>query len=83
MSVNNLAKCNGIKNKNIINVGQVLKLKVPDVKPNASTNKTYTVKSGGTLSGIAVKLDSTVKKLHDKTDVKSVNKIYVGQKNNY
>ena len=83
VSVDNLVKWNGIKNKNIINVGQVLKLKAPAVKPATSTNKTYTVKSGDTLSGIALKFRSTVKKLQDKNGIKDANKIYIGQKINY
>ena len=83
VSMDNLVKWNGIKNKNIINVGQVLKLKAPAVKPATSTNKTYTVKSGDTLSGIALKFGSTVKKLQDKNGIKDANKIYIGQKINY
>ncbi|QQP69520.1 LysM peptidoglycan-binding domain-containing protein [Carnobacterium sp. CS13] len=83
VSVDNLVKWNGIKNKNIIQTGQILKLKASAAKPATSKNKTYTVKSGDTLSGIALKLGSTVKKLQDKNGIKDANKIYIGQKINY
>lgn len=42
-------------------------------------SKTYTVKSGDTLSGIAKKYGTTVAKLADINNIKNVNKIYVGQ----
>lgn len=43
------------------------------------TTKTYTVKSGDTLSGIAAKYGTTVAKLQSKNGIKDANKIYVGQ----
>lgn len=45
----------------------------------ASSTTTYTVKSGDTLSGIAVKYGTTVASLQSKNGIKDVNKIYVGQ----
>ena len=49
-------------------------------KPQPST-KTYTVKSGDTLSGIAKKYGTTVKKLQAlNPSISNPNKIYVGQK---
>lgn len=74
-----LQNLNGIKNANLINVGQVIKL--PGA--SASIGGTYTVKSGDTLSGIAKKVGSTVKKLQDKNGIKDANKIYVSQKIKY
>lgn len=44
-----------------------------------STTKTYTVKRGDTLSGIAVKYGTTVAALQSKNGIKDANKIYVGQ----
>lgn len=44
-----------------------------------STSKTYTVKSGDTLSGIAAKYGTTVASLQSKNGIKDANKIYVGQ----
>ena len=78
-TVKMLQNLNGIKNVNLIHVGQVLKL------PGTATSSggTYTVKSGDTLSGIAIQVKSTVKKLQDKNGIKDANKIYVGQKINY
>lgn len=45
----------------------------------ASTTKTYTVKRGDTLSGIAAKYGTTVAALQSKNGIKDANKIYVGQ----
>lgn len=74
-----LQSLNSIKNANLIYIGQVLKL--PGAA--ASSGGTYTVKSGDTLSEIAIQVKSTVKKLQDKNGIKDVNKIYIGQKINY
>lgn len=46
----------------------------------AGSASTYTVKSGDTLSGIAKKCGTTVKRLQDLNGIKNANKIYVGQK---
>lgn len=78
-TVKALQDLNGIKNANIINVGQVIKL----TSPSTPAGGTYTVKSGDTLSGIAVKVGSSTKKLQDKNGIKDANKIYVGQKIKY
>ena len=48
-------------------------------KVNELLSKTYTVKSGDTLSDIAKKYKTTVKSLAEKNGIKDVNKIYVGQ----
>lgn len=44
------------------------------------TSTTHTVKIGDTLSGIAKKYGTTVKRLQDLNGIKDANKIYVGQK---
>lgn len=49
-------------------------------KKTTSTTEIYIVKSGDTLSGIAKKYKTTVKKLAELNNIKNVNKIYVGQK---
>ena len=49
-------------------------------KKTTSTTEIYIVKSGDTLSGIAKKYKTTVKKLAELNKIKDVNKIYVGQK---
>ena len=46
----------------------------------ANVTKTYTVKSGDTLSGIASKYKTTVDKLVKDNNIKNANLIYVGQK---
>ncbi|MDY0396758.1 LysM peptidoglycan-binding domain-containing protein [Virgibacillus halophilus] len=81
VSVANLVKWNRIKNKNVIKVGQKLKLKAKKAasKPAAKAS-TYIIKSGDTLSGIAKKYGTTVNKLVSLNGIKNANKIYAGQK---
>lgn len=82
VSVDNLAKWNNIKNKNVISIGQELVLSAPKVvKPKAQANhtSTYKVKSGDTLSEIASKFNTTVKNLQDLNNISNPNRIYVGQ----
>lgn len=69
-----LIELNGIKNANVISIGQVLKL-----TGSVPTQKIYKVKSGDTLSGIAKKYKTTTKKLQDKNGIKDANKIQIGQ----
>lgn len=81
VSVDNLVKWNNIKNKNLINVGQILKLKAPaTAKPQPQpSGKTYTVKSGDTLSEIAAKHGMTTNALANLNGIKNANLIYPGQ----
>lgn len=69
-----LQSLNGISNPNKIFVGQVLK-----VKGTAKT-KTYTVKSGDTLSGIASMHGMTTKELQNLNGITNPNLIYPNQK---
>ena len=69
-----IAGLNGIANPNKIYVGQVLK-----IKTNGTTTKTYTVKSGDTLSKIAKKYGTTYQKLAEINGIANPNKIYPGQ----
>lgn len=48
--------------------------------PAKTSGKTYTVKAGDTLSEIAAKYNTTVKKLQELNNIKNPNKIYAGQK---
>lgn len=50
-----------------------------DAKDISTTAKTYTVKSGDTLSGIASKYGTTVAKLVALNGIKNANLIYTGQ----
>ena len=66
-----LVEINGIKNPNLIRVGQVLRLPGGAVK--------YTVVAGDTLSRIAAKYGTTVAKLAEDNGIKNPNLIHVGQ----
>lgn len=68
-----LARVNGIVNPNLIYVGQVLKIN------GQAQEKTYIVKSGDTLSGIAKKYNTTYQAIARKNNIANPNKIYVGQ----
>src|SRR5699024_1589774 len=86
-SVSALKQLNNLKS-DLIYVGQKLKVKgntsttKPDSKPTTpsqSTGSTYTVKSGDTLSHIALKYGTSVSALKQLNNLKS-DLIYVGQK---
>ena len=67
-----LAAYNNISNPNLIHVGQQIKIPGTGKDTNVATNnsRTYTVKSGDTLSGIASKYGTTWQKIYN--DNKSV-----------
>src|SRR5699024_8673180 len=86
MSVSELKQLNNLKS-DLIYVGQTLKVKgststiKPDSKPTTPskpTESTYTVKSGDTLSHIALKYGTSVSALKQLNNLKS-DLIYVGQ----
>lgn len=72
-----------LKDWDRLTVGQMLVL--PGVNgqtvkaPTAQVPKTYTVKPGDTLSGIASKYGTTVSALQKKNSIKNPDKIYIGQ----
>ena len=74
-SVDSLVSLNNIKNKNLIYVGQVLK-----INGATSTKEYYTIKSGDTLSAIAKKYGTTVNQLVSWNNIKNANLIYPNQK---
>ena len=81
ISEDELAKLNNIKDKNIIKVGQVLKLPLtaksnPEVKNEGNT---YVVKKGDTLGGIAIKYNISEDELAKLNNIKDKNTIKVGQ----
>jgi LysM repeat protein len=51
----------------------------PTVSPNPSTKKTYTVKAGDTLSGIASRFGTTSRILMDLNSITNANMIKIGQ----
>ncbi|QAR22359.1 LysM peptidoglycan-binding domain-containing protein [Limosilactobacillus fermentum] len=72
-SVSALASLNGISNPNWIYPGQVLKLS------GGSSTRSYTVRSGDTLSGIASRLGTPWTALKAKNGLANANLIYPGQ----
>ena len=68
-----LASANNISNPNLIYVGQVLSV------PGAAAPKTYTVKAGDTLSGIATANGTTWQNLQQINGLSNPNLIYPGQ----
>lgn len=69
---------NGIVNPNLIYPGQ--KIKIPGGSgAKAPEEKTYTVQSGDTLSGIAAKYGTTYQKLASYNGIANPNLIYPGQ----
>ena len=74
-NINNIATVQPIKNKDKISVGQTLYI---PVGVNQSS-RTYTVKPGDTLSGIATKFGTTTINLKNKNGISNADKIYAGQ----
>lgn len=78
-----IANLNNISSPYIIYVGQSIKIPVkgnmPKPQAQQSTQKTYTVKSGDTLSGIAAKYGTTYQEIARKNGIANPNKIYPGQ----
>ena len=73
-TVDTLMRLNGIRSKNRIYVGQ--KLKIPGSLPV----ETYRVRKGDTLAGIARRHGTTINTLLQLNNLKSRNRIYVGQR---
>lgn len=77
-TVKNLADLNGIKNVNLIRVGQKIKLRG---SAPAKTEAVYhIVKNGDIVSGLAIKYGSTQAQIKSWNNLKDINKINVGQK---
>lgn len=74
-TVSALASLNGIYNPNWIYPGQVLKIS----GSRQSSSRTYTVRSGDTLSGIASRLGISWYSLKAKNGLSNANLIYPGQ----
>ena len=76
-TVSALVKANGIKDPNLIRVGQTLKI-TGKTKPAAAT--TYTVKAGDNLTSIAKRHGTTVAALVKANGIRDADLIYPGQK---
>lgn len=75
-----IAADNGIANPNIIHPGQVLKINGGGSVQTSNTGRTYIVKSGDTLSGIAAKFGTTYQKIARDNNIANPNIIRPGQK---
>lgn len=75
-----IAADNGIANPNIIHPGQVLKINSGGSVQTNNTGRTYIVKSGDTLSGIAAKFGTNYQKIARDNNIANPNIIYPGQK---
>lgn len=75
-----IAADNGIANPNIIYPGQVLKINGGGSTQINNTGRTYVVKSGDTLSGIASKFGTSYQKIARDNNIANPNVIYPGQK---
>lgn len=73
-----LQALNGLSNPNWIYPGQRLK-----VTGSVSSQRTYIVRYGDTLSGIATKLGTSVYNLQSKNSIRNANLIFVGQTLHY
>ena len=88
VDVDQLVKWNNIKNKNSINVGQVLIVSnnsnnnsSSNQNSNSDSNKiVYTIKSGDNLSSIAKKYGVSLDQIKQWNNISNVNVIQVGQK---
>ena len=75
-----IASDNGIANPNLIFPGQVLKIYgASGGNSGGSGAKTYTVKKGDTLSGIAAKYGTTYQKIAKDNNIANPNLIFPGQ----
>ena len=72
-----LMSLNGINNADFIVAGATIK--VSGAVSGGGSTSTYTIQSGDTLSGIAVKFGTTSAALQSANGIKDANKIYAGQ----
>ena len=76
-TVNAIARLNGIRNPNLIYVGQILQ--IPNTSNNAVTSAIdYTIQRGDTLSEIASRYGTTVNVLANLNGIRNPNRIYAG-----
>lgn len=76
-TVNAIARLNGIRNPNLIYVGQILQ--IPNTSNNTVTSTiNYTIQRGDTLSEIASRYGTTVNVLVNLNGIRNPNRIYAG-----
>lgn len=76
VSYQSLAAYNNIQNPNRIYPGQVIRIPVGG---SEAVKRSYTVRAGDTLSGIALRFGRTVQELQRMNGISNANQIYVGQ----
>lgn len=83
-TVQRLVTANGIRNQNLIRVGQVLIIpgtaSTPAPTPTLPSTQTYTVRAGDTLYTIAQRYNTTVQRLVSLNSISNPNLIRVGQR---
>lgn len=79
VSVDALVQANGIADRNLIRVGQVLVIPGSGAAPAPAAVRSHTVKSGETLSGIASQFGTTWQVLKAFNGIVDENKIYPNQ----
>ncbi len=88
VTVNQIVSLNNISNPNLIFPGEKLRITAIS-SPNSSqsqtvtapsTQRTYIVQRGDTLSGIALRFGTTVQNLVRLNNIQNANLIFVGQK---
>ncbi len=81
-TVDHLAATNGIRNPNILVLGQrlVVPCKGAEPKPPSDACTWYAVQRGDTLTKVAAKYGSTVQAIAQRNGLRNVNLIYVGQR---
>lgn len=78
-TVSELARINNISNPDLIYAGSSLKIPVSSDSSNCTNSITYVVKSGDTLSQIALDYGTTVTQIAYANNIRNVNLIYTGQ----
>jgi len=79
-SVNEIVELNQIKNRNLIYVGEILKIPYSPRENKGETNHIiYTIKRGNTLSSIAREFNVTIRELVRLNEIRNANLIYAGE----
>lgn len=79
-TINEIVELNNIKNRNMIYVGEILKVPYSTQEQKGETNHViYTIKRGDTLTKIAKEFKTTVKEIVRLNNIKNSNIIYAGE----
>lgn len=76
ISYQRIALYNGIENPNLIYAGETIRIPIGG---NVTGSRYYTVRSGDTLSEIALRFGTTVQNLQRLNNIENPNLIYIGQ----